>query len=81
MSVRDADEIMEAEYAEQEMLRKAIEAADRIICEGCDGDNDKLLLLTVKVACAFAEKTRIMAQQVLNRKEFLQEAGEGKTGV
>jgi hypothetical protein len=69
--MRDIDEIMAAEAAEQELLQKAVSAADRIICEGCDGDNDVLMLLTAKVALAFTGKVQMMAQAAVTRKEFL----------
>jgi hypothetical protein len=77
----DPEEKMEEEYREQEMLRKAVGVADRIICEGCGGDNDKLLLLTVELSRAFAEKARIMAQQVVDRKVFFRKKEEEIAGL
>lgn len=79
--MRDPDEIMAAEAAEQELLRAAVNAADRIICDGCDGDNDRLLVLTAKVASAFVGKVRMMAEMAMTRKEFLREIDEERKGL
>lgn len=80
MSAKDSDEIVAAEYVEQELLRQAVEMADRIICNGSDGDPDRLLLLTTKVAIAFVKKVEIMAQHAVYRKELLGQIEEEKRG-
>lgn len=60
------------EFRRQELIRKAVQAADRIICDGADGSVEEINWLTVKVAEAFVQKTVIAASSALMRKEMME---------
>lgn len=61
---------MEAEYKQSQVIDKAVETADRMICEAADGDNDTLLLYTTLLAQRFLDKVQMMASTTVRRKEF-----------
>lgn len=64
----------EKEYKRQQAVNIAVERADRIICDAAAGDTDELLLLTITIAKAFAEKVEMMATSAINKKMFWGEA-------
>lgn len=72
---RDPDEIMAEEARRQRIVERAVQAADRIICEGCDGDNDLLFMFTTDIAEKFSTKAFTMARAALLRKEMYKESG------
>jgi hypothetical protein len=65
---------MEAESRRQRALDKAVTAADRVIVDAADGDNDLLLLLTTLVASRFLEKSEIMISSGINQKDLMRRA-------
>ena len=67
---RDPDEIMAEEARRQKIVERAVQAADRIICEGCDGDTDLLFMFTTDVAEKFSTKASIMARAALSKREM-----------
>jgi hypothetical protein len=68
------EEIVVLEQEREEVIRAAVNAADRVLLKGCHGDQEDLALLTAEVAKAFAEKTCLMLRSELNKKEMLPEA-------
>jgi hypothetical protein len=66
-----SEDWMEVESRRERVINKAVETADRMICEAAEGDVDLLLLYTTQMAQRFLEKTQIMASSALNRKELL----------
>jgi len=60
-----------AEALRDSIVRQAVQAADRVICEGCEGDEDELLALTAEVALVFSNKVLIMARSRIMRKDFI----------
>jgi len=77
-AMTDVDERMAKEYRHQQLLETAVQTADRILLDGCEGDEADLLLLTTEMAMKFVQKTRIMAQARVNRREFLREQQNGE---
>lgn len=54
--MKSLEERQQREYERQEIIRKAVEAADRIIMDGSDGTNVEADFLTAEVAKKFIEK-------------------------
>jgi hypothetical protein len=69
---------MSIESAEQKLVEKAVEAADRMICTEA-ANEDRLLLLTLRVGEAFMAKVRMMVEAKVQRDIFLREFK--KTGL
>jgi hypothetical protein len=80
MNNEDEDNWQEVEMRRQTALDKAVQAADRIICDAGSGDNDELMLLTALVAKRFVEKTECMISGNIVRKQFMQRAGLSEPG-
>lgn len=59
------------EYERQEIIKKALEAADRIILNGSDGSCEETNFLTVEVARKMMEK----ALHPFNRDMFRKDLG------
>ncbi len=51
--MKTLEERQQREYERQEIIRKAVEAADRIILDGSDGSCEETNFLTAKVAEKF----------------------------
>lgn len=64
------------EYERQEIIRKAVEAADCIILDGSDGSVEETDWLTSEVAKKFVEKVNIAMSTKLVRKDLEQETEE-----
>jgi hypothetical protein len=65
-------EEMEAfDQVRDEVVRKAVAMADRILLEACCGNTEVLMLLTCDVARSFSEKTLLMLRTEVWRKEML----------
>lgn len=71
--LRDPDDILAEEGRRQKIVERAVQAADRIICEGCDGDNDLLFMFTTELSVKFSEKSSIMARAALSRREMIED--------
>ena len=65
-----AEEWMEKEFKQHQVIEKAVDTADRIICHAADGDRELLALYTVLVAQRFLDKVQIMTQTEVRRKEM-----------
>jgi hypothetical protein len=57
------------EMRRQGIIERAVQAADRIIIDGCK-DREELLLLTAMVAKVYIEKIVIQGQYEVVRKDF-----------
>ena len=69
----------DVEICRQDALNKAVQAADRIICDAGCHDRDELLLLTTLVAKRFIEKVECMISANMHRKQLMarmQDVGE-----
>jgi hypothetical protein len=64
------DELQEKEFKQQEAVRKAVMAADRIILDASDGTCEETNYLTAMVAMAFMSKTLIPIQTELRKKDL-----------
>lgn len=64
------DEIMANEHRQMEIIRKAVEAADRIILDGSNGTVEETNYLTAAVARKFMEKALHPLSSVLLAKEI-----------
>jgi len=60
----------EKEFKQQEMLVKAVEGADRVICDAAGGDRELLAYYTVRVAQRFLDKVESMTLADLRQKEM-----------
>lgn len=65
-----SDEQDERDFRRQEAVRKAVQAADRIIVDQSDGTVEELDYLTAQVAMTFFEKTIMRTQHALLRKDL-----------
>ena len=54
--MKSLEERQQREYERQEIIRKAVEAADRIILDGSDGSEEETNFLTAKVAEKILER-------------------------
>ena len=66
----------ERDYRRNEIIRKAIDAADRIILDGSDGSNEETNYLTAMVAQGFFHKAILPMQSAIQKKDF--EEGENE---
>lgn len=60
------------EFYRQELIRFAVEIADRCIVGGADGSEEELDFLTCEIAQAFNKKVEIALMSKLRRKELLE---------
>lgn len=58
------------EIRRDRLVRKAIDAADGIICEGADGSVEEINFLTSRVALAFHDKVHCAITAALRAKEM-----------
>jgi hypothetical protein len=65
------EEIIGFELVMEEIVRKAVTAADRVILDGCRGNTEALAFLTAEVAQEFAAKTALMLRHEIYLKEML----------
>jgi len=68
--MKSLEERQQREYERQEIVRKAVDAADRIILDGSDGSCEETDWLTFKVAEKFVEKVGIQLTGELMRKDM-----------
>ena len=68
--MKSLEERKQREYEREEIVRKAIQAADRIILDGSDGSLEETDWLTSEVASAFNEKVHIRLSGILLRKDL-----------
>jgi len=54
--MKSLEEREQREYERREIIKKAVDAADRIILDGTDGSVEELHLLTARVAEKFMER-------------------------
>ncbi len=70
VSMKNLEEREEREYERQQIVRNAVEAADRIILDGSDGSVEETNWLTAEVSGKFNEKVHIVFQSALSRKDL-----------
>lgn len=58
------------EREREEIVKKAVEAADRIILDGSDGSIEETNYLTAEVAGKFNERVNIAISSALQRKDL-----------
>jgi len=68
--MKTSEEREQRAYERQELVRRAVDAADRIILDGSDGSEEETNWLTVEVARKFNEKVHIVFQSALMRKDL-----------
>lgn len=68
--MKSLEERQQREYERQEIIRNAVEAADRIILDGTDGSCEETDWLTFKVAEKFVEKVGIRLTHILSMKDL-----------
>jgi len=68
--LKTLEEREQRERERREIIKEAIEAADRIILDGSDGSVEETNWLTAEVAKGFNDKINIAAQSALRRKDL-----------
>lgn len=58
------------EIRRERLVRSAVEAADRILCDGADGSVEEINWLTSQVALRFAEKVNCAMAAALRAREI-----------
>lgn len=68
--MKTLEERQQREYERQEITKKALEAADRIILDGSDGSCEETNFLTAKVAQGMMERALYPFYQDMLRKDL-----------
>jgi len=68
--MKSLEEREQREYERQEIIREAVNAADRIILDGSDGSVEETDWLTSEVAKKFVEKVNIAMSAKLGKKDL-----------
>ncbi len=68
--MKSLEEREKREYERQQIVQRAVEAADRIILDGSDGSVEETNWLTAEVAGKFNEKVHIVFQSALLRSDL-----------
>jgi len=59
------------EYVRHSAVQRAVQAADRIILDACQGNPEALMLLTTDVTQEFLKKVGMMVQTEVYKKQIL----------
>jgi len=68
--MKSLEERERREREREEIIKKAVEAADRIILDGSDGSVEETNWLTAEVAGKFNEKVNIAFSSALQHKDL-----------
>lgn len=68
--MKTVEEHEQREYERQQIVQKAVEAADSIILNASDGSEEEVNWLTVEVAMKFNEKVYHVSLTALLRKDL-----------
>jgi len=68
--MKTLEEREQREYERQEIIKKALEAADRIILDGSDGSEEETNFLTAKVAEKMVERALHPFNRDMSRRDL-----------
>lgn len=68
--MKSLEERQQREYERNEIIKKAVEAADRIILDGSDGSCEETNFLTARVAEKFMERALLPLNTAMTRKDL-----------
>ena len=78
--MKTLEEREQREYERQEIVRKAVEAADRIILDGSDGSCEETNFLTARVVEKIMEKALHPFYRDMTRKDLEEEERNASKG-